>query len=611
MTRKSPIEHLRDDADFETVYSDEEHDHAAESAREKVDHVEAAGVKKDYAAPPRKDRVDRDRSARRNDAQDVGDGESGAEGREKSNEEANNRSRRHARPKDTTLEPSATPMRAKAAGAIAESAMAEIAGEDDTGTLAGLQTGTGSAKHLKRRLAASSARRIAEGGSQRNASRHDEGARMRAKPRRRNTPYVAPDATMPAPSALRVQTAAKSSGFIAKAIAAVTAALPAAAGAAAVVAAVALVCAIVVAVLSFSWFWDAASRKTSVDLPPGCEALRGEVESVCTEVFGNDDWSNMVLAIMAAESGGDLSVAAAGGATYVYCVGGCGTPLSTVRQDVMQASECGYGGIIVHGAASDVGVTCCPSVGSWPYSSVGASTAKASIYAGALYLRDGLEMWGNYLGEIKPPDVGKLALVAQGYNYNMSSWFAWCKARGITEYSLEVSEQFQLTLPVGYKGTANHAEKVMRFYPYGHAAIDGSEAQASLALMATGHATNDIYYQQYCARWANDMYDKVFGAGTCSRYPSAWLDWCANKAGTSMEDIPLGAAVYGSGWGYPGMGNSNPYGHVGIYVGDGNVADYSGIHDLRSWAASQSAVCNGHIGWLGWGWLSNDDLTTR
>lgn len=403
---------------------------------------------------------------------------------------------------------------------------------------------------------------------------------------------------------------AKTTGVATKIAAAVSAAFPGAAAAIAAAATVAIVCAIVVAILSFSWLWDEANRKRSpVELPPACEALRGDVEAVCEAVFGNADWSDMVLAIMAAESGGDLNVVAAGGATYVHCAGGCGTPLSSVRQDVMQASECGYGGVIVHGATKGERVACCPSVGTWPYESVSASTAKASIYAGTLYLRDGLEMWGAFLGEIKTDDVGKLALVAQGYNYNMSAWFSWCKARGITEYSLEASEQFQATLPQGYKGTANHAEKVMAFYPYGHRSTAGTEDQSTLALIASANALNSIYYQQYCAKWVNDMYEIAFGPGTCSRYGSAWLDWRANGVSTSIEDVPLGAAVYGSGWGYPGMGNMNPYGHVGIYIGDGMVADYSGIHNLKSWAAQQNALCNGHIGWLGWGWVSGDDLT--
>ena len=59
------------------------------------------------------------------------------------------------------------------------------------------------------------------------------------------------------------------------------------------------------------------------------------------------------------------------------------------------------------------------------------------------------------------------------------------------------------------------------------------------------------------------------------------------------------------------FGAENPYGHVGIYLGDGQVADYSRVWSLLEWASSQYANCNGRVGWLGWGWLSGDDLSRR
>lgn len=611
MSGASRVERCRDDAASTEVFTDEEHDHVAESAREGKNHIEAAAIEKDYVAPPRTARTKEGRRAGKLAHED---------------QDANRESEEADHPEDPTPSDEA-PKRAntlKRSSAVAKSeqvsrainaasnaAVSEVFAEDDTDSLSSVHGGYGIARRLEGRLirrtsrdAASSAEQAKQRPRSRTAGRKPSAAAQREA--------RAVDAWRPGgeAKAAALSAKAKAGSLTAKIAATISAALPATTAAAAAAAAVALVCAVVVAVLSFSWFWDDANkRKTAVDLPPGCEALRSEAEAACSDIFGNADWSDMVLAIMAVESGGDLNVVAAGGATYVYCAGGCGTPLSSVRQDVMQASECGYGGIIVHGAVEGGGVRCCPAVGSWPYKSVEASTAKASIYAGTLYLRDGLEMWGGYLGEIGVGDVDKLALVAQGYNYNMSSWFAWCRARGITEYSLEASKRFQETLPNGFKGTANHAQKVMAYYPYGHGSASGNEAQATLAQIAAAHATNDIYYQQYCARWVNDMYELAFGPGTCARYPSAWLDWCANGVSSSMDDIPLGAAVYGSGWGYPGMGQSNPYGHVGIYVGDGRVADYSGVHDLASWASQQSALCNGHVGWLGWGWISSDDLS--
>lgn len=615
MSAAERIERGRDEASFADVFTDEEHDHAAESARDGIGHVEAAAIEKDYAAPKRKGRAKDGRRAIIAEGAAVEGDSSEAPNGATAKAGAPATARTVVSGRKSGTDDSSAIHANKGSGALhaaARSVADEMSSEDDTDALAGAQGGLRGAGYLGRRVAARTAHasqvpvRTEEKGWSRSATKEQ----VRRASHRRSTKALA-SSSLPQSSAAMTQSAASAkAGFAAKIAAAVSSALPGAAGAVAVAAALAAVCAVIVAVLSFSWFWDEANKKKSaVDLPPGCEALRGDVEDACSEVFGNADWSDMVLAIMAAESGGDLNVVAAGGATYVHCVGGCGTPLSSVRQDVMQASECGYGGIIVHGATKGNGVTCCPSVGAWPYESVGASTARASIYAGTLYLRDGLEMWSGYLGEIGPGDVGKLALVAQGYNYNMSSWFSWCKARGITEYSLDASEQFQETLPAGYKGTANHAQKVMAYYPYGRGSSSGTEDQATLALMASTHATNDIYYQQWCARWTNDMYELVFGPGTCSRYSSAWLDWRANGVSSDMDDVPLGAAVYASGWGYPGMGNENPYGHVGIYVGDGQVADYSGVHDLKTWASQQNALCNGHVGWLGWGWISGDDLT--
>ena len=54
-------------------------------------------------------------------------------------------------------------------------------------------------------------------------------------------------------------------------------------------------------------------------------------------------------------------------------------------------------------------------------------------------------------------------------------------------------------------------------------------------------------YQQYCAKWAGDVVDSALGAST-SRYGSAYLDFKANAVSTSPTGIPVGAAVYGSGW---------------------------------------------------------------
>lgn len=384
---------------------------------------------------------------------------------------------------------------------------------------------------------------------------------------------------------------------------------PALAGVVSVACASAVVVACIVSVLSFSWWWEDANkiRVATSALPEACAALRPDVEAVCTEVFGDDRWADLVLAIMAAESGGSLDVETAAGASYVRCPGGCGTPLSSVRQDVMQAAECAYGPIVVHGANAGAAVTCAPSLGTWQYGDAPASTALASIYAGVLYLRDGLSMWSGYLGEIGPDDIDAIALVVQGYNYNMSRWFSWCKSHGVTAYTLEASQQFQATLPAGYKGTADHATRVLAFYPRAVTIGDGNDSQRALASAASTRATNDPEYSGFCLRWALNVYADALGRAPI-RHASAYEDFCANRVSEDMDAIPVGAAVYGSGWPH-GDAGENPDGHVGIYLGDGRVADYMGLWSLDTWLSKQTGVCNGRTGFLGWGWLSNDDLT--
>lgn len=109
-----------------------------------------------------------------------------------------------------------------------------------------------------------------------------------------------------------------------------------------------------------------------------------------------------------------------------------------------------------------------------------------------------------------------------------------------------------------------------------------------------------------CAAWVSGVYE---AAGLPYPYGNAidfWNRW-KNTGSTSMNNIPLGAVVCGSGTGYMG----SIYGHVGIYIGDGLVANNIGtfsIEPLESWCAWQTATCQGHTGWIGWVWPNNQPL---
>lgn len=77
----------------------------------------------------------------------------------------------------------------------------------------------------------------------------------------------------------------------------------------------------------------------------------------------------------------------------------------------------------------------------------------------------------------------------------------------------------------------------------------------------------------YCEAWVEDVYQVVTG-----KRASAHCALCAaEKFGISNDwnNIPVGAAVFGYA--------SNPYGHVGIYIGNGQV-----VHNLSGTITTQS-----------------------
>ena len=74
-----------------------------------------------------------------------------------------------------------------------------------------------------------------------------------------------------------------------------------------------------------------------------------------------------------------------------------------------------------------------------------------------------------------------------------------------------------------------------------------------------------------------------------------------------MSAIPIGASVYGTG-----SGSSGPYGHVGIYIGDGKVIDSQTggiiVSTMEEWLSWQVDTLDGKQGWLGWGWEDNNRI---
>ncbi len=105
---------------------------------------------------------------------------------------------------------------------------------------------------------------------------------------------------------------------------------------------------------------------------------------------------------------------------------------------------------------------------------------------------------------------------------------------------------------------------------------------------------------QLCAKWVDDVYDTA-GVGAC-RHISAYESFKHHGISTDMSAIPIGAAVYGTG-----SGSTGHWGHIGIYIGSGQVIDSQngGIKtsSMEDWLSWQVDVIDGkqRMAWLGMG----------
>lgn len=123
-----------------------------------------------------------------------------------------------------------------------------------------------------------------------------------------------------------------------------------------------------------------------------------------------------------------------------------------------------------------------------------------------------------------------------------------------------------------------------------------NDKQKNVVLVATNTSKYGITARSgYCQAWVEDVLQQVNGSrGYAASAISAGKSWSVSK---DWSKIQVGAAVYGYA--------SNPYGHVGIYIGNGQVIhNLSGcvkIQSLESWVKSFNGVC--------WGWDNGINLT--
>lgn len=111
-------------------------------------------------------------------------------------------------------------------------------------------------------------------------------------------------------------------------------------------------------------------------------------------------------------------------------------------------------------------------------------------------------------------------------------------------------------------------------------------------------ATNSVKYgisarSGYCQAWVADVYQAVTGSRGSAHCALCAADMWA--VSSDWSKIPVGATVYGYA--------SNPYGHVGIYIGNGMVAHNIGeikIQSLESWVKTYKGFA--------WGFENGKDL---
>ncbi len=151
-------------------------------------------------------------------------------------------------------------------------------------------------------------------------------------------------------------------------------------------------------------------------------------------------------------------------------------------------------------------------------------------------------------------------------------------------------------------------------------AIAAGEGVMTDISQAIVNATNKTPWPgaSLCSKWVNDVYDNA--GVTAIRVNSAYDQSKITVISTDRTAIPIGAAVYGTGTGTAG----GPYGHVGIYLGGGQVVDSvsNGIRtvSLEQWIKEQENYpvnsnnvlpdMNGNEqhGWLGWGWADGNKI---
>ena len=122
-----------------------------------------------------------------------------------------------------------------------------------------------------------------------------------------------------------------------------------------------------------------------------------------------------------------------------------------------------------------------------------------------------------------------------------------------------------------------------------------NDTQKKIVAVATNYQNYGISAGSgYCQAWVADVYQAVTGSRGSAHCALCAADMWA--VSSDWSNIPVGATVYGYA--------SNPYGHVGIYIGNGQVIhNLSGtvkVQSLESWVEDFKGFA--------WGWENGKKL---
>ena len=179
------------------------------------------------------------------------------------------------------------------------------------------------------------------------------------------------------------------------------------------------------------------------------------------------------------------------------------------------------------------------------------------------------------------------------------------------EYLKGSVEEFYAMLS-GSTGTLSTYQRVPITGSSSYSDATASATQKFVASNAEGNNGTEPCTSGYCAAWVSGIYN-ASGLGYPGGNAIDFWDWWGDEAHYQDMNAPLGSVVVGSGWPYGGSPTHNPYGHVGIVISGGRVADNVGYHritdSVEAWASSQHANCNGRFGYVGWVWPNRRDLS--